>query len=206
MDVPAFFAVYDSSLKVTDGFFSAVSPKAGSRMLDFRAEVAERIPADERKISMIIDCNSFARREFSEKVMKNLKLPGSDIWFMTYIETVDDVFDAFNKDAELVFAPYHFIESDEELIDINNVSDSVVPTIFVHRGEAVLRNGKKGDVLRVLEKLVRLGYYRNCVLDAGNSLDAGTWEVVADDYPSTIPYVDYSFDHGLSTVVRPYRI
>ena len=31
-------------------------------------------------------------------------------------------------------------------------------------------------------------------------------EVVADDYPSTIPYVDYSFDHGLSTVVRPYRI
>jgi len=208
MEVPAFFASYENgNLSASDGIFGAVAPKRGNRFMDLGSAVSSSFQGGARHPVMVIDCNSFERRDFSEKVMKNLKLPSAEIWFMTYIETVDDVFDSFNKDAELVFAPYHFIDGDAELKDINDVSDSVVPVIFVHKGRGVLQDGKKDDVVRILEKLVSLGFYKNSVMDAGGGLDARTWEIIADDYPSTIPIVSGpDAPPGFESTVIPYLL
>ena len=136
-----------------------------------------------------------------------MRISGADVWFYTYIETVEDVFDAFNKDAALVLAPYHFIRSDGELMDICEVSDSVVPVVSIHKGRAIISKRKSGDVLEVLEKLVRMGFYRNFVLDSENSLDQYTWSVIAEDYPSTIPIVnDPNQVKGFQSVITPYLI
>lgn len=156
---------------------------------------------------VVIDCNSFAQRGFSEKVMKHLRVPGADLWFMTCINTVDDVFDAFNRDADFVFAPYHMILNEAELKDIIDVSDSVVPVVFVSKGRAVLRGRRRSDVVDVLDKLIDLGFYRNCLLDTDGSLDGYTWSIVSSDYPSTIPFVDSpSRLEGCKNVITPYLL
>ncbi len=192
MEIPAFYAVYrGKGLYVTDGRFTATSVRSGTRDLGFLKTVSEGLGRDRRPV-MIIDCNSFEEGGFSEKVMKHMAIKGADQWLLTCINTVDDVFDAFNKDAEFVFAPYHMILDDDELRDICDVSDSVIPTVFVHNGKAVLPRRRTGDVLKVLEKLVSIGYYKNCVLDMEGSLDGYTWSIIREDYPSTIPMVDRS--------------
>jgi len=208
MEIPAFYASYEEGkMLVSDGTFSSVMPIKGLRTKDFTSAVSQCLPADDRPPVTVIDCNSFEEREFSEKVMKHLKLRSTEIWFFTYIETVDDVFDSFNKDASLVFAPYHFIRNDGELRDICSVSDSVVPVIFIYKGKAILPGGKKSDVIKVLDKLVSIGYYKNCVLDMGRSLDDYTWSVIREDYPSTIPFVDSeSYVKGFQTVIVPYLL
>jgi len=191
MEIPAFYASYkDGKMLVSDGSFSSIEPKEGVRTYPFTEKVSKCLPAENRPPVAVIDCSSFEEGEFSEKVMKHLRLRNTEIWFFTYIETVDDVFDSFNKDASLVFAPYHFIKDDSQLKDICSVSDSVIPVVFIHRGKAILPGGKKTDVLKVLDKLVKIGYYRNCVLDMDRTLDEYTWSVICEDYPSTIPFVD----------------
>ena len=208
MDVPAYFATFrDDRMMLTDGNFSAVSPKAGANLFPFEETLSTSINKSQRSPALFVDCNSFEEREFSEKVMKHMRVPGTEIWFMTYIESTEDVFDAFNKDAELVFAPYHFIGSDDELRDICSVSDSVVPVVSVHKGKAVTGRRSNTDVLSVLEKLVSIGFYRNSILDSENSLDSYTWSVISEDYPSTIPIVDRSKGmEGFQNSIIPYPI
>ena len=208
MEIPAFFATYrHPSMMVTDGYLTAVSPKMGKRFLPLNEMVSQGLDKNERSPVVIIDCDSFEEKEFSEKVMKHMRISGADVWFYTYIETVEDVFDAFNKDAALVLAPYHFIRSDGELMDICEVSDSVVPVVSIHKGRAIISKRKSGDVLEVLEKLVRMGFYRNFVLDSENSLDQYTWSVIAEDYPSTIPIVnDPNQVKGFQSVITPFLI
>ena len=207
MEIPALFTFYeDKEIRITDGYFSSASPRRGDRVKPITYFSSAQDTGVKPPV-VIIDCNSFEVREFSEKVMKHLVIKGTPIWFMTYIETVEDVFDAFNKDAEFVFAPYHFVASDYELKDICDVSDSVIPTVFIHKGKAVLPGGKKGDVVKVLEKLVGLGFYKNCVLDTDRSLDAYTWSVIAEDYPSTIPFIDSANGpEGFENFISPYLL
>lgn len=208
MEIPVFFAEYtEEGVMATDGVFSAISPRPGPRHTDLRKAVSDSNRENQRSPAVIVDCNSFEDRTFSEKVMKHMRLPQTEMWFMTYIETVEDVFDAFNRDATYVLAPYHFIESDAELRDICDVSDSFIPVIFVHRGKAVLPGGRKADVLSVLEKLVSIGFYRNCVLDTEGGLDGYTWSVIREDYPSTVPIVDSpGHAEGFETYAVPYML
>jgi len=207
MEIPAFFASYiDQKMMVSDGRFSAVTPKAGERFLPLNETIRKNL-GEERTPVVIVDCDSFELGEFSEKVMKHLRVPGKNVWLMTYIRTVEDVFDAFNKDAEFVLAPYHFITSDAELRDICNVSDSVVPVISIHKGKAIIGRRRSADAVTVLEKLVSIGYYRNFILDSENSLDGYTWSVISEDYPSTIPIVDRSQEmEGFHHTIMPFPV
>ena len=205
MEIPAYFTSYDDgNMIVSDGSFSILSVREGGSSYPLNEKIPQSISKEQRSPVVIIDYNSLIKREFSEKVMKHLRVPGASIWFMTYIETVEDVFDAFNKDAELVLAPYHYIASEAELRDICDVSDSVVPVIFIHKGKAMVGGRQTEDVLKVLEKLVGIGFYRNFVLDMEGSLDGYTWSVIAEDYPSTIPFVQ-SGDRvaGFQNVIVP---
>ena len=206
MEIPAFFASYGpDGVMASDGYFSVLSPKKGANSRDLKDTVWDSFEGKEKTPVMIIDCTSFENRGFSEKVMKHMRLTGFPVWFMTCINTVDDVFDAFNKDAEFVFAPYHLIESDAELKDICDVSDSVVPMIFVHKGKAVLPKRRSADVISILEKLVKIGFYKNCIVDMERSLDGYSWSIISEDYPSTIPLVDDLRDlQGFQTVITPY--
>jgi len=208
MEIPALFATYrDDGLKATDGIFTKISARAGDRLIDFKKASSDVFNPQTRSQVVVIDCDSLELREFTGQVMKRLTIRGMDVWFMTCIRTVDDVFDAFNKDAEFVLAPYHFVSDREEWQDICDVSDSVMPTLFVRDGKALLNNGRYDDITYILDKLVSLGFYKNCILDIDGSVDDYTWSVIAEDYPSTVPFVDSdSVPNGFSTYIRPYLI
>ena len=189
MQVPALFAaVTGDGLVALDAWFQDTRPTASGRSEPF-TEAAGRVPrSDERSPAVVVDMDSLARGTFTAGVVKDMKVRGCDIWFMTCVETVDDLFDSFNTTADMVMGPYHCVESDAELEDIHSVSDSFVPTVFVVGGRAVLRKGAIGDPSRTLSDLSEMGFYRVCLLDTDGSLTEENWRAVLDEHPSVVPF------------------
>ncbi len=208
MEIPALFATYrDGGLKATNGIFTKVSAKSGDRFVDFKEASSDVFNPQTRSQVVVIDCDSLEQREFTGQVMKRLTIRGMDVWFMTCIRTVDDVFDAFNKDAEFVLAPYHFVRDRDEWEDIGDVSDSIIPTLFIQDGKVLTNTGRLEDVTYILDKLVSDGFYKNCILDLKSTIDDYDWSVIADEFPSTIPFIDSDkIPEGISTAIRPYLI
>ena len=119
--------------------------------------------------------------------MKHLRIRGADLWLMTCVRNEDDLFDAFNSGPDAVISPFHFSDSDKALAEILELSDSFIPAVYVNKGAGVARR-RKQDVHEILNKLYDLGFYRMCVLDTDMSLAAGSWERIADRFPSCIPF------------------
>lgn len=211
MEIPAFFATYrDGSLMAADGRFIGTVPRLGDRLVPFQEATGSREITEERGPAVVLDCDSLGSRVFRENVLKRMRVRGSDIWFMTYIETVDDVFDSFNTNAEKLLAPYHTVLDDAEWEDIHGVSDSVIPTVYIHCGQAVCRRGRLKDVCTVLDSLADMGFYKCCILDADESLSAYDWCQALQEHPSTVPFVFGPASnvqiHGFKDAIVPFRV
>lgn len=188
MEIPAIFASCPGQgMTASESWFRGVRPVVCGRTTPFD-EAASEVPRyDDRTPVVVVDSDSLSARRFTEGVVKRMKVRGCDIWLMTWIEDADDLFDAFNTNADMVLGPYHATGSDEDLSDILSVSDSFVPAVFVAGGRAVMRRAGRDSVPDALSRLADLGFYRTCVVDTDDSL-SGSWETLRDDFPSAIPF------------------
>lgn len=207
MQVPAFFASYrDDSIVATDGRFSGVRAVAGSRTMPFEQAVSEGIIKESRAPAVVVDCDSLTMGAFIEHIPKNMKVRGADLWFMTFIQDVDDVFDSFTTNADTLLAPYHTVLSDAEFRDMHNVSDSVIPTVFVRRGYGIVNRRRKDTVETILSHLSDLGFYKTCVLDTDGSIPDYEWADIYDGFPAAIPFTDSpdAKAQGFQMTIEPF--
>ncbi len=137
----------------------------------------------------MVDADSIAMRGFSERVMKEMKVRGSDIWLMTWVEDANDLFDAFNTSAEMITGPLHVVASQDDLEDIVSVSDSFVPVVFAMMGEAVDMGGRHSGIYDALGRLADAELYCPCVLDTDGSITDDGWESILGGFPSAIPFI-----------------
>ena len=199
MEIPALFASYRrGELVASASWFDGVTPRRTGGTVPF-ADAASSVPrSDERNPVVVVDSDSLGNHEFREGVVKTMKVRGSDIWLMTWIETADDLFDAFNTNAEVVMGPYHASRSDADLEDILGVSDSFVPAVFAVGGRAVGRMGKTGDLERTVSDLRRIGFGKVCVLDTDRRVSGYTWGNLSDTVPNLLPFTDRTTSAGIS--------
>lgn len=194
MTIPALFAVSSgNTLSVRDTFFDCLKVGIGPEY-DYKA-VSSKFKDTVRKPVVVVDSNSFNSECFDETVMKKMAIRGNDIWFMTHIECVDDVFDSFNTVAENLLAPLHTIADYDELTDILSVSDSVIPAIFVNMGKGIDINGISADPIDILDKIIDIGYGRVCVVDTDDSIGGDIWSAIYDEHPATLPFVSKQNDN-----------
>ena len=188
MDIPALFASFsDGALHSHEAWFRGTRPVVRGTSVPFGEAVAGLPRGEDRGTVAVIDLDSLSLCRFTEGVVKNMRVRGHDIWLMTWIEDADDLFDAFNTNADMVLGPYHATESDHELSDILSVSDSFVPTVFAVGGRSVLRMGGRAEVAETLSRLADLGFYRTCVVDTDGCLD-NAWTDLREDFPSMVPF------------------
>jgi len=162
-------------LNVGKVWFDGITPKLEKERISF-SEAVEKVrnPDGERGKVLLLDVKSLQSRSINEKLLKNLKIRGMETWYLTCIERVDDVFDAFNTDAEYVLMPLHLIEDDTELIDIVEVSDSAIPMIFVRNGKAVKRESDE-DLVETARSIFEKGYFTISVFDVDGSVSDAQW-------------------------------
>lgn len=208
MQIPAFFtSSEDGSLVVRDGTFEGRFPRLDGAGIPLSDAASSAVDRSDRIPAVVIDCDSLSRRMFTEKILKGMRVRGADIWFMTHIETADDVFDAFNTNADMLMAPYHTVMSDDDMRDIHSVSDSVIPTVFVSHGRVIRRGTAPRFLCETLDSLTDMGFYSICVVDTDDSVPMGDWENALDDCPSLIPFAPSSriSSLGFGRTVVPFR-
>lgn len=208
MEIPAIFAQADRSgelrsIKVEEGR----SIPSGEDTLTGFDEAASSLPQTEsRDPVVVIDWGSICSRSFHEKVLKNMRVRGRDIWFMSWISDADDLMDAFNTTADTVISPLNAISDIEDLEDINTMSDSFIPAILCRNGGGMGIGSLPRGIRETLESLESLGFYRTCVVDTDGSVTSYEWERIGDIFPSTIPFVSRASDApGFGTTIAPLR-
>lgn len=196
MDIPALFASFsDGALHSHEAWFRGTRPVVRGTSVPFGEAVAGLPRGEDRETVAVIDLDSLSLCRFTEGVVKNMRVRGHDIWLMTWIEDADDLFDAFNTNADMVLGPLHAVSSDSDLRDILSVSDSFIPTAFVEGGR-VLGTGRREDVVDAVRSLHDIGFSRACVLDTDGSVTDGEWDDVFDDMPSAVAFIDRRMTSG----------
>ena len=196
MDIPALFASFsDGALHSHEAWFRGTRPVVRGTSVPFGEAVAGLPRGEDRGTVAVIDLDSLSLCRFTEGVVKNMRVRGHDIWLMTWIEDADDLFDAFNTNADMVLGPLHAVSSDSDLRDILSVSDSFIPTAFVEGGR-VLGTGRREDVVDAVRRLHDIGFSRACVLDTDGSVTDGEWDDVFDDMPSAVAFADRRMTSG----------
>ena len=196
MDIPALFASFsDGALHSHEAWFRGTRPVVRGTSVPFGEAVTGLPRGEDRGTVAVIDLDSLSLCRFTEGVVKNMRVRGHDIWLMTWIEDADDLFDAFNTNADMVLGPLHAVSSDSDLRDILSVSDSFIPTAFVEGGR-VLGTGRREDVVDAVRRLHDIGFSRACVLDTDGSVTDGEWDDVFDDMPSAVAFADRRMTSG----------
>ena len=160
--------------------FDGLVPRmVGDRKKVEMVKVKAGTSSEERGIVLIIDVKGLQRGNLDDVVLKRLKMRGRTTWFMTTIENADDLFDAFNTDAETVLVPSHTVRSEEDLEDILSVSDSAIPVILVRKRTAVLF-GEDMDYRKAAETILRMGFTAVAVIDLDDSVTEDGWNHLKD--------------------------
>jgi hypothetical protein len=142
----------------------------------FKREMLPRIGY--RAPLLILDVKGLSRDNINPDILKRFRVRGASMWLMTSVNDADDVFDAFNSDADTVLMPYHRIHSEDDLLDILSVSDSAIPSLFIKEGKCICPDGTE-DVLSVADYLFDTGYTRISVIDTDSSLSFEDWKKIS---------------------------
>ena len=187
MQIPILPMTSDADNEIVMGhvYFDVLTPKMKGDVVRAVAVKERPLQQEEKGTVLVMDVKGLQRRNLNDVLLKRLRIKGKRTWFLTNIESVDDIFDAFNTDAEMVLVPTHTVRSEEEFKDILSVSDSVLPVLFVRKKSAVFI-GDNMDYRNAADEVFRAGYVTAAVFDLDDSLSEDDWTSL-ERYGDIIP-------------------
>lgn len=159
-------------------------------------------PRQRRGTVVLADAGSISSRRFDPTFVELCKVPGNDVWLIEFIETADDILDAFLPGLAKLVIPVSGIRGRGVLEEALSLSDQCVPLVSVRNGRA---DWGRGGPLEAVKDLADTGYGKIMVWDIGGELPPGFWESASRD-ASIISYVPGSrrlTDDVLTDVLPP---
>ncbi len=170
----------DNEIQLGRVRFDVLTPKIIGETATMTTVKEKNQPSEERGTVLIMDVKGLQRRNLNDVLLKRLRIRGMNSWFMTNIESVDDVFDVFNTDAEAVLVPTHTVRSEDEFEDILSVSDSAIPVVLIRKRGAVFI-GENMEYLKAIRKVFSTGFATVAVFDLDDSLTEENWIHLKDE-------------------------
>ena len=169
-----------------------ISFKGTSALADLTADFRETVKGIVEEYGkgtkiIIVDVNGLRQGAMDLRTIKKIKIRKAEIWLMTFVEDVGDVFDAFYMDIDRLLIPYHSVASDTELKEIVRISDNCVLSIFVEKGYAVSRTGRE-DVRSAIRTGKEAGFRSIAVLDVSGSCGLDDWKRIVTEFDGIIPF------------------
>jgi len=187
MEIPAIYSVFRG------GEVRAAPVNINGADISF---VSEPVPPaysaedlDERMPVLVVDVKGLFKKRLDDRLLMNMRFPGSDIWFMTYIKDVEDVFDCFMGNVEKVLVPYHTIRNDVVLEEAYEVTENCIPALFVLHGKVVCGGEYAKDIGTTVGRLERIGFREIVVLDTDSTLRTDDWISLCERSSGIIPFV-----------------
>ena len=187
MNVPALYSVLKSGevrsaqVKIKGADISFISnPVPPEYSVD---ELDDRMPV------VIADVRGLSRKNLDDRLLTDMRFPGSDIWFLTHIDDVEDVFDCFMGNVVKVLIPYHTIRNDLVMREVFEVTENCIPVLFVSSGKVICRGGEMGDITTIIAEMEKVGFTETIVFDIDSVLRREDWASLRDMFPGIIPFV-----------------
>jgi len=187
MDIPAIYSVLKSGevrsapVKIDGADISFISdPVPPEYSVD---ELDDRMPV------VIVDVKGLSRKNLDDRLLTDMRFPGSDIWFLTYIEDVEDVFDCFMGNAVKILMPYHTTRNDLVMGEAFEVTENCIPVLFISSGKVICRGGEMKDIATVIAEMEKIGFTEIIAFDTDSMLRKDDWASLHDMFSGIIPFV-----------------
>lgn len=179
-----FIESVDGNIMTGPAVFEEGIPRFTGDMSVFAGELPKG--GTERGTVMVTDVKGMRKRNMDDAALR-VKVPGNDMWFMTCIETEDDVLDGFLFNGEKLIIPYHTAKSDSLFETAYGISDSCIPAVFASGDTAITPKGRE-DMIKILDRLENIGFGSAVV--AGSGIGKKLWEEIMGSFPDAIPYLE----------------
>ena len=187
MDIPAIYAVFKG------GEVKTAPVKFEGANISFQSELVRQTYSaegmDDRMPVLVADVRGLGKGGLDDRLLTEMKFPGSDVWFMTHILDVEDVFDCFMGEIVKVLIPYHTVRNDLVLNEAYEVSENCIPVLFVFEGKVICRGGGTKDIRAAVAELSKTGFQDIAVLDTDSSVGSGEWTALNDRYEGLMPFL-----------------
>jgi hypothetical protein len=187
MDIPAIYSVFKG------GEVRSAPVMIDGKVITFESEpVRPAISsegADDRMLALAVDVKGFGKEKMDDRFLMNIELRGFDVWFMTHIKDIEDVFDSFMGDIAKLLIPYHTTRNDMVLEEAFDMSDECIPVVFVSQGRAICREYQTKDIGEAAEELARMGFSEIAVFDTDSMLRKDDWTYLRERHTGLIPFV-----------------
>jgi hypothetical protein len=144
---------------------------------------------DDRMPVVVVDVKGLGKGNLDDKLLTNIRFPGSDVWFLSYIYNIEDVFDCFMGNIVKALIPYHTTASNSVMKDIHDVSDDCIPVLFIARGKVICRGGQTNDIMASVEELARTGFIEIIIFDTDSTMMKEDWIRIYDRFQGIIPFI-----------------
>lgn len=98
---------------------------------------------------ILLDVDGFSERFLNGEIVKEIRIKGRDLWFVTYVENLEDVISALTGAFSGLGIPMHTIREEDLMDHASEMSDSVFPVAFVRNGTE-LSSGRRPDELELM--------------------------------------------------------
>jgi len=189
MDIPAIYSVF----KYGQVKSAPVKYDGAAMTFVYEPTVRTNISEDshERTQVVVTDVKGITKKKIDDRLLMTLKIPGNDIWFMSHIEDVEDVFDSFMGEIEKLLMPYHTVRGRYVMEEAFDVSDNCIPVLFVIQGRVLGRGGEMKDIREATEDMERIGFDEIIISETDSYLRADDWISLHDRVRGLIPFVRY---------------
>ncbi len=127
---------------------------------DVLTEVYENTETDDAIV--LLDVDGFSERFLNGEVVKEVRIKGRDLWFVTYVENLEDVISALTGSFSGLGIPLHTIREEDLLDKASELSESIIPTAFIKNGTEI-STGRRPDELEILYRAE--GFSRLLMID-----------------------------------------
>ena len=180
MEIPALYTVFRGG-SVRAG---QVTYTDGKMILDEKLQTARDMfrESDERTDVVVVDVRGFNRKNMDDILLMEMIIPGSDIWYLTYVRDIEDIFDGFMGDISKIMIPYHTVRNKMVLKEIYDVSDCCIPVLF-----SSVYN--LDDIISGLTNVFRIGFAEAVVYDIDDVVSEGDWTILKSKFDNVMPYL-----------------
>ena len=134
---------------------------------------------DERLPLVVVDVRGMNTRVMDDRLLMDMKFPGGDVWYLTPIVDLDDLFDVFMGDIVKVLMPIHMVRDRSTLEEIFEISDCCIPVIYP---------SKVRSVDNMIRELGRVGFMDVVVCDRAGEISYDGWNRLFETI-GVIPFV-----------------
>ena len=98
---------------------------------------------------ILLDVDGFSERFLNGEIVKEVRIKGRDLWFVTYVENIEDVISALTGAFSGLGIPMHTVKEEDLMDHASEMSDSVFPVAFVRNGTEI-STGRRPDELEIM--------------------------------------------------------